>query len=114
MSNGSREKTVRVTLSFGNNSDAALVRALREQRPYDRAKYLRKLIGEGLRSRLRELGFTSATSAPRPKLVPNAPKLQTASSPLAEPAGISALGGDDPMQDAFSESVLDQLGKTVQ
>jgi excisionase family DNA binding protein len=94
VSSGSRQKAIRVTLSFGDNSDAALVRALREQRPYDRAKYLRKLIGEGLRSRLRELGFTSATAAPRPKLMPAAPALQTTSSPQAEPLGISAPGGE--------------------
>jgi len=112
--NGSRQKAIRVTLSFGSHSDSALVRALREQRPYARAKLLRKLIREGLRSHLRELGFSGGAATPRPDLAPDAPKREDMPSSLAEPLDIPLPTEAEIVEDAFSESVLDQLGKTVQ
>jgi hypothetical protein len=114
MENISRQKAIRVTLSFGDNSDSALVRALREQRPYARAKLLRKLIREGLRSRLRSLGHGDVASTPRPDLTSEVLKRQRVQSPIEESGHISVPTEQQAGHDDFSESVLDQLGKTVQ
>jgi len=114
MSNRFRQKAIRVTLSFGNNSDFPLVRALREQRPYARAKLLHKLIREGLRSRLRDLGYGGAASMLRPDVTSDVPKRESTSSAPVEPLDISVPTDVETVQDAFSESVVDQLGKTVQ
>ena len=114
MKTGSREKAIRVTLIFGDNSDSALVRALRAHRPYARAKLLRKLIREGLRSRLRSLGFEDGASTPRPDLTSDVPKRQRVPSSTEEPRDISVPTEPQAVCDDFAESVLDQLGKTVQ
>jgi hypothetical protein len=89
------------------------VRALRDQRPYARAKLLRKLIREGLRSRLRSLGFVDRAPTPRPEASSDVSKPQNMSPSLPEPLDISVPTDTETVQDAFSESVLDQLGKTV-
>lgn len=113
MNDRSRLKAIRVTLTFGSHSDAALVRALRSQRPYARAKLLRTLIREGLHSRLRDLGFSGGAATPRPVATPHSQKQQGMPSSQSEPLDIS-VWAEETEQDGFSESALDQLGKTVQ
>jgi hypothetical protein len=114
VSNGSSQRAIRVTLCFGSHSDLALVRALRELRPYARAKLLRKLIREGLRLRLRSLGFVDRAPAPRTDSSSAISKGQSMSPLLAEPFDISGPATDAATEpDSFSESVLDELGKTV-
>jgi hypothetical protein len=83
-------------------------------RPYARAKLAHQLIREGYRSRLRSFGFGDGTPTPRPDLVPDAPKRQSTPSSVAEAAHISVPTEAEAAHDADADSVLDQLGKTVQ
>ena len=104
------QKGIRVTLAFGVNSDAALVRALSKLRPYSRAKLIRKLVREELRSRLQALGIYDGAATPRPGL-----ESEMRDSAAAPPESVaSSLSADaEAPGDTFSESVLGQLGKTV-
>jgi hypothetical protein len=111
MSNHSprNQKGIRVTLTFGTNSDAALVRALSKLRPYGRAKLIRKLVREGLRSRLQALGIYEGAATPGPDFASETGDSQGAPPPESVATSASAYSeapGD-------TESLVDQLGKTV-
>ena len=114
MSKGSHQEPIKVTLVFGVTSNAALVRELSRLPRYSRAKLCHKLIQEGLRSCLRQQGFGGGTTAPRPDVAADVKRLQNMPSAPTEPLAISAPTESEMEQDALTQSVLDQLGKTFQ
>ena len=88
------QKSVRVNMRFGPNSDARLVRQLESLGPYARAKLVRQLVNYGLRYLKGELKPSVPGSAP-PQSV--APISETVTTP----------------ENAFADSVSALLGKTV-
>jgi len=91
-----RQKSIRVNMRFGPNSDARLVRQLESLAPYARAKLVRQLVNYGLRYLKGELKPSVPVSAPPQSVVPTSETV----TPMTP-------------DDAFANSVSALLGKTV-
>jgi hypothetical protein len=91
-----RQKSIRVNLRFGPNSDARLVRMLESLPPYARGKFVRRLVIAGARFQRGER--TSAVSEKGPSLS-ETPRSET----------MTAATPDD----AFAQSVAQLLGTSV-
>jgi hypothetical protein len=91
-----RQKSIRVNLRFGPNSDARLVRMLESLPPYARGKFVRRLIIAGARFQRGERMPAVFEKGPPPSDTP-ASETMTATTP----------------DDAFTQSVAQLLGTAV-
>ena len=91
-----RQKSIRVNLRFGPNSDARLVRMLESLPPYARGKFVRRLVITGARRQDGEWMPEGSEKGP--------PQWETPASET-----LTATAPDD----AFAQSVAQLLGTAV-